>query len=952
MSSSRRQYPFHLIEPKWQKLWDDQQTFRAWNPGDEIPAEHPFAQRHGLSGRVAERKLPPKFYILDMFPYPSGAGLHVGHPEGYTATDILARYRRALGYNVLHPMGWDAFGLPAEQYAVKTGQHPRKTTEENIDTFKRQIQSLGFSYDWTRELATTDPDYFQWTQWIFLKLYNAWFNPETNKAESIETLKYPPELQPPHPALSPNGREGGAAIAGPGEGHRASGAQAIDPKLEPKHRAYRDSKRLAYVSEQPVWWCEALGTVLANEEVIDGRSEVGDFPVVRKPMRQWMLRITAYAERLLNDLDTIEWSHSLKEMQRNWIGRSEGAEVQFQLLNSQFSITVFTTRPDTLFGATYMVLAPEHRLVGQITTPEHFSVVETYKAEVAKKSDLERTALAKAKTGVFTGAYAVNPVHGGMIPIWIADYVLSTYGTGAIMAVPGHDTRDLEFATKFNLPIIQVVRPPDQKTDWRGFVDEGIATNSANEEISLDGLPTAEAKREITGWLESKGLGKRTINYKLRDWLFSRQRYWGEPFPIVWKKDADGESCHEALPESALPVTPPGLTDYKPTASGEPPLARAKEWVNLPDGSQRETNTMPQWAGSCWYYLRYLDAGNKDAFTSKEAEHYWMGTPSTLNPQPSTRVTTPGVDLYVGGTEHAVLHLLYARFWHKVLFDLGHVSTSEPFFKLVNQGLILGEDGQKMSKARGNVVNPDDMVREFGADSLRLYEMFMGPLEMVKPWNTQGVSGVYKFLGRVWRLFVDETSETEFEQAETTAKTQRREELLELIKLSPAIKETEPAKEQLKALHSCIRKVTEDLDGLRFNTAISALMVFVNEAMTWEVKPLSVLKPFLQLLAPFAPHLAEELWDKVHSAFCAPRSALAYAPWPKHDPALLLEDTLEIPVQVNGKLRGVIKVPANAGPAELEAAAKIAEKVRPFIEGKTVKKVIVVPGKLVNIVIG
>jgi leucyl-tRNA synthetase len=949
MSSSRRQYPFHLIEPKWQRFWEEQQTFRAWNPGDEIPAEHPFAQRHGLSAKVTERKFPPKFYILDMFPYPSGAGLHVGHPEGYTATDILARYRRALGYNVLHPMGWDAFGLPAEQYAVKTGQHPRKTTEENIRTFKRQIQSLGFSYDWSRELDTTDPDYFKWTQWIFLKLYNSWFDPDSNKAEPIESLKYPPELQHPHPTLSPKRGDGGRR---PGEGNATSDAQPIDTDLEVKRRAYLDSKRLAYVSDQPVWWCEALGTVLANEEVIDGKSEVGDFPVIRKPMRQWMLRITAYAERLLNDLDTIEWSHSLKEMQRNWIGRSEGAEVQFQILNSQFSIIVFTTRPDTLFGATYMVLSPEHRLVNPITTPEQSDAVAAYKTQVAKKSDLERTELAKEKTGVFTGAYAINPANSERIPIWIADYVLSSYGTGAIMAVPGHDTRDMEFATKFNLPILQVVRPSDPETHWHGFVDEGTATNSLNKEISLDGLPTREAKRTITTWLETKGLGRRTINYKLRDWLFSRQRYWGEPFPIIWKKDAKGGAHHEALPESALPVTPPDLTDYKPTATGEPPLARAREWVNLADGSMRETNTMPQWAGSCWYYLRYLDAKNSNSFVGKEAEAYWMGAPSTTNPQPSTKITTPGVDLYVGGTEHAVLHLLYARFWHKVLFDLGYVSTSEPFFKLVNQGLILGEDGQKMSKARGNVVNPDDMVSEYGGDALRLYEMFMGPLEMVKPWNTQGVSGVYKFLGRVWRLFVDETSETEFEQAETTAKSQSHEGLLGLIRISASIKEIEPTKEQLKALHTCIKKVTEDLDGLRFNTAISALMVFVNEAMTWEAKPLSAVKTFLQLLAPFAPHLAEELWDKTHSAFRTPRPALAYAPWPRHNPALLVEDTLEIPVQVNGKLRDVIKVPASANPAELEAAALEAEKVRAFIEGKTVKKIIVVPRKLVNIVAG
>jgi leucyl-tRNA synthetase len=955
--SSRRQYPFHLIEPKWQRHWDEQQAFRAWNPGEVLPHGHPFAQRHGLEGKKpAAFDLPPKFYILDMFPYPSGAGLHVGHPEGYTATDILARYKRTRGFNVLHPMGWDAFGLPAEQYAIKTGQHPRRTTEENIATFKRQIKSLGFSYDWSREVDTTDPNYFKWTQWIFLQLYNAWFNPETNKAEPISTLKYPEELcaneagevgQVSHlPRERDSASKGGPGPASPGGGRRDA---CPTLELEAARRAWRDSKRLAYVSEAPVNWCPELGTVLANEEVIDGKSEVGGFPVVRRPMRQWMLRITAYSEKLLNDLDGIDWSHSLKEMQRNWIGRSEGAEVQFSVLNSQFSITVFTTRPDTLFGATYMVLSPEHKLVEKIATAEQKQSVEGYKAFAATKSDLERTELAKEKTGVFTGAYAVNPVNGENIPIWIADYVLASYGTGAIMAVPGHDTRDLEFAQKFHLPIVQVVQPPDPKTDWRGFVDDGTSVNSAHGDLSLNGLPTAEAKKNITAWLEAKGLGRKTINYKLRDWLFSRQRYWGEPFPIVWKS-----GHHEALPDTALPLQPPDLTDFKPTSSGEPPLARAQDWVNLPDGSTRETNTMPQWAGSCWYYLRYLDARNPAALCGKEAESYWMGTsaPSTLNSQRSTESTTPGVDLYVGGTEHAVLHLLYARFWHKVLYDLGHVSTPEPFFKLINQGLILGEDGQKMSKSRGNVINPDDILAEYGADAFRLYEMFMGPLEMVKPWSTKGVEGVYRFLGRVWRLFVDEKSETEFEQAQTTAEAQRSEELLKSIKLSPDIKEVEPTKAQLKTLHAAIKKVTEDLDALRFNTAISALMVFTNEAMTWETKPVSVLRTFLQLLAPFAPHLAEELWEKLHDRLLTPHSSLSYTPWPEFDPALLIEDTLEIPVQVNGKLRDVIKVPADADNPALEAAAKASEKVKPFLEGKTIKKVIVVPRKLVNIAAG
>jgi leucyl-tRNA synthetase len=931
MSSSRRSYPFHLIEPKWQQIWDEQQAFRAFNPGEEIPANHPFAARHKLSGQVAAAQLPPKYYILDMFPYPSGAGLHVGHPEGYTATDILARYRRAGGFNVLHPMGWDSFGLPAEQYAVKTGQHPRVTTEANIATFTGQIKRLGFSYDWSRELATTNPDYFKWTQWIFLKLYNSYFDVEKNCARPVSEL-----------------------IA-----NRKS--QIVNESAE-SLRAFIDSKRLAFVSEAPVNWCPELGTVLANEEVIDGKSEVGGFPVVRKPMRQWMLRITAYAEKLLADLDTIDWTDSLKEMQRNWIGRSEGAEVDFQVAGSSEKIRVFTTRPDTLFGATYMVLSPEHKLVSQITTAEQKPAVADYQAFAAGKSDLERTELAKDKSGVFTGAYALNPVNGGKIPIWIADYVLASYGTGAIMAVPAHDTRDFEFAKKFNLPVIQVVQPNDPKIDWQNFTDDGVAVNSG----FINGLPTGEAKKKISAWLEEKGLGKKTVNFKLRDWLFSRQRYWGEPFPIIWKKDAAGNLQHEALPESALPVMPPELTDYKPTASGEPPLARAKDWVALPDGSIRETNTMPQWAGSCWYYLRYLDAKNNSAFVGKDAGDYWMGgnssefkvqgselkQPGTLNPEPGTKSTTPGVDLYVGGTEHAVLHLLYARFWHKVLFDLGFVSTREPFFKLVNQGLILGEDGQKMSKSRGNVVNPDDVLSEYGADAFRLYEMFMGPLEMVKPWNTKGVEGVYRFLGRVWRMFVDEKSEVEFEQSETTAEPQSRGGLLGLIKLNPAVKDVPATPAQLKTLHACIKKVTEDLDGMRFNTAISALMVFTNEAMTWEVKPASILREFLILLQPFAPHVAEELWQKLSTLSSQSSTNLAYSPWPKFDPALLVESEIEIPVQVNGKLRAVIKVSVEATQQQLQELALANEDVKPFIEGKTIKKVIVLPKRLVNIVVG
>ena len=925
MSSSRRQYPFHLIEPKWQQFWEQQQAFRAFNPGDAVPANHPFGIRHGLAGQVTATQLPRKFYILDMFPYPSGAGLHVGHPEGYTATDILARYRRACGFNVLHPMGWDSFGLPAEQYAVKTGQHPRVTTEANIANFTRQIKSLGFSYDWSRELATTDVEYFKWTQWIFLKLYHSYFDAEKNCARPISELIAIRQSQ----------------IAN-------ESAESL--------RAFVDSKRLAYVSEAPVNWCPELGTVLANEEVIDGKSEVGGFPVIRKPMRQWMLRITAYAEKLLADLNTIDWSDSLKEMQRNWIGRSEGAEVDFQIADCQLPIAdsrirVFTTRPDTLFGATYMVLAPEHRLVDQIVTEEQLAAVENYRAHTARKSDLERTELAKEKSGVFTGAYALNPVNGEKIPIWIADYVLASYGTGAIMAVPAHDTRDFEFAQKFKLPILQVVQPIDAKTDWQNFTDDGIAVNSG----FITGLPTAEAKKKITSWLEEKGLGKKTVNFKLRDWLFSRQRYWGEPFPIVWKKDSAGNLYHEALPESSLPLLPPTLEDYKPTPGGEPPLARAQDWINLPDGSARETNTMPQWAGSCWYYLRYTDAKNAQSFVGRDAEQYWMGSEESgkRKAESGNLPKTPGVDLYVGGTEHAVLHLLYARFWHKVLFDLGYVSTAEPFYKLVNQGLILGEDGQKMSKSRGNVVNPDDVQAEYGADAFRLYEMFMGPLQDTKPWNTKGVEGVYRFLGRVWRLFVDEKSETVFEQAETLAtEPQSRRELLDLILLDGAIVEIDATPAQLKALHACIKKVTEDLDGMRFNTAISAMMVFINEAMTWQTKPLRVMKTFLQLLAPFAPHLAEELWARLHATFGQTAPSLPYADWPKFDPALLVESEIELPVQVNGKFRDVIKVAVDADNATIEAAAKATEKAQPFLAGKTIKKVIIVPKKMVNLIVG
>ena len=884
----RRQYPFQIFEPKWQEYWYSGETFRAWNPGESVPAGHPFRERHPDTNPGDT----PKYYILDMFPYPSGAGLHVGHPEGYTATDILARYKRMRGFNVLHPMGWDAFGLPAEQYAIKTGQHPRITTEANVANFKRQINSLGFSYDWSREVNTTDPGYFRWTQWIFLKLYDSWFNPATNKAEPIDTLAYPPDV--------------------------TTGEQ---------RRAWRDDHRLAYVSEAPVNWCPELGTVLANEEVKDGVSEVGGFPVVRKPMRQWMLRITAYAQRLLDDLDGIDWSDSLKEMQRNWIGRSEGAEVLFRVEDSDVEIAVFTTRPDTLFGATYMVVSPESGLLGQIVSVEHKAAVEAYQAEAARKSDLERTDLAKDKSGVFTGAYAINPANGRQVPIWTADYVLAGYGTGAIMAVPAHDRRDLEFAKKFKLPIEVVVQAPEGEESI-GFTGVGTAVNSG----LLDGLPTPEAKRTITAWLEEKALGQGMINYKLRDWLFSRQRYWGEPFPIVWD-----EGGHVGLSEHDLPLSPPDLTDFKPTGAGDPPLARAGDWCQVGEGITRETNTMPQWAGSCWYYLRYLDAQNCDRFVADRAERYWMGS--------ANDDATPGVDLYVGGTEHAVLHLLYARFWHKVLFDLGQVSTPEPFYKLVNQGLILGEDGQKMSKSRGNVVNPDDIINEFGSDAFRLYEMFMGPLEMVKPWNTKGVEGVYRFLGRVWRMFIDELSEQEFEQ-QLTASPDRGQELLAALKLDEAVGQAEATPEQLKVLHTCIKKVTEDMEHLRFNTAISALMVFTNEASNWDIRPLTVMNDFLLLLAPFAPHIAEELYAKVNGV----DSSLAYQPWPSHNDEYLVESSIEMAVQVNGKVRDRIQIPADIDEAAIKRLALDSGNVKRHTDGKSVKKVIVIPGKLVNIV--
>ncbi len=848
MDERRKPYPFDEFEPKWQAIWEERQLFHAPNPG--------------------EKDFDPsksKFYVLDMFPYPSGAGLHVGHPEGYTATDIIARYKRLRGFNVLHPMGWDAFGLPAEQYAIKSGQHPAITTRENVAKFKNQLKRIGFSYDWQREINTTDPRYYKWTQWIFLKIYNSWFNPATNKAEPISTY---------------------------------SGKNP-------------DEVRLAYVADVPVNWCPELGTVLANEEVVDGKSEVGGFPVVRRPMRQWMLRITAYAERLLKELDGLDWPEGIKLLQRNWIGKSEGAEIDFKIDKSDQKIRVFTTRPDTLYGGTFLVLAPEHSLVDLIVTEEQWPAVREYRERTARKSDLERADLSKDKTGVFTGAYAINPANNEKIPIWIADYVLVGYGTGAIGGVPAHDERDLEFAKKFDLPVVVVVQPTGDNAAM-GFTGEGIAVNSS----IIDGLTSAEAKRKITAWLEERGQGKRAINYKLRDWLFSRQRYWGEPFPIVWEAGS-----HRSLGENELPLVPPPLEDYKPTGTAEPPLSKAKDWIRYSERAIRETNVMPQWAGSCWYYLRFCDPNNDQRFAGEQAERYWMG-----GEKPG------GVDLYVGGTEHAVLHLLYARFWQKVLFDLGYVSKPEPFQRLVNQGIILGEDNQKMSKSRGNIVNPDDVIDRYGADAFRCYEMFMGPLEQMKPWSMRGVEGVSRFLARVWRLFMTENQGGDWE-------------------LSAKIEEIAANKAQQKMTHATIKKVTEDIESFSFNTAISQMMIFVNAFTGAEAPPFSSMRAFLVLLSPFAPHIASELWEKLNGKFTDARGDITEQSWPSYDQQLLVEDEVEIVLQINGKVRDRMKMPIVATDEEMKTAALSNPKIQERIAGKTVGNVIVVPKKLVNIVI-
>ena len=888
-SGGKVRYQPSVIEPKWQRYWHEQKTFRA---------------------EIDRRK--QKYYILDMFPYPSAAGLHVGHPEGYTATDILARYKRMRGLNVLHPMGWDAFGLPAEQYAIETGTHPRETTAHNITTFRRQIQALGFSYDWDREISTCDPDYYRWTQWIFLKLYE---------------------------------------------------------------------RGLAYMAEVPVNWCPALGTVLANEEVIDGKSERGGHEVIRKPMRQWMLRITAYAERLLAGLDDLDWPENVKEMQRNWIGRSEGARIRFQLCRGDGSpfaeedafFDVFTTRPDTLFGATYCVLAPEHPLVERITTPDNRATVEAYKEEALRKSDLARTELVKEKTGVNTGGYALNPVNGEPIPIWVADYVLFTYGTGAIMAVPGGDERDWEFARQFDIPIVEVVQGGDMASG--AYIGDGPHVNSG----FLDGLNVAQAKKKMQVWLEENGHGEGTVNYKLRDWLFSRQRYWGEPFPVL---HVDGQP--QPVEPQDLPVLLPDVESFRPTGTGEPPLTAARDWVETTEPASgqpalRETNTMPQWAGSCWYFLRFLDSQNTDKPWDAEAEQYWMP-----------------VDLYVGGVEHAVLHLLYARFWHHVLYDCGLVSTPEPFQCLVNQGMILGfsyryyqdEQGQryaahavekinregseeaeytlredpttplsvgyvpvdqvawrddtpyhpddtdlelepqtdKMSKSRGNVVNPDAVIAEYGADALRCYEMFMGPLEQVKPWNTRSVAGVYRFLHRAWSLIVADSGDLRSDIADV---------------------EPRPDAALTRLFHKTVKKVTEDIEGMRFHTALSALMVFVNDAQKAPRLPRVLAEGFVLLLAPFAPHLGEELWQRLGHA-----ETLTYETWPSYDPELIQDETVTVAVQVNGKFRATIELAVDADKETALDAARKQDKVATYLAGKTIRREIVVPGRLVNFVLG
>ncbi|HRP01573.1 MAG TPA: leucine--tRNA ligase [Candidatus Kapabacteria bacterium] len=847
-------YPFNEIEKKWQNYWADNNVYFT---------EDDFSK--------------PKYYILDMFPYPSGAGLHIGHPEGYTATDILARYKRSKGFNVLHPMGFDAFGLPTERYSMKHNIHPAEATKINVDNFKRQLNSIGFSYDWSREINTTDPNYYKWTQWMFLLIYNSWYDEVQQKARPIDELEIPKEIN--------------------------------DPNLIEK---YKDDHRLAYTAMIPVNWCEELGTVLANEEVEEWKSK--GYKVERKPMRQYMIKITKYGDRLLKDLDLVEWPNSTRDMQVNWIGKSTGAELIFRT-ESEEGIVVFTTRPDTIFGASYLVLGPEHPLSLKLTTSDNLSQVQAYISSALEKSELERQDTAKEKTGIFTGSYAINPANGNKIPIWIADYVLGHYGTGAIMAVPGHDERDHQFATKFGLPILQVVAPSqDVEIDvqQQAFVEKsGYAYNSSNNEISISGLPTIEAINKIISWVESKGIGKSKVQFKLRDWLFSRQRYWGEPIPIIYFEDG----TKRAMELDELPLLLPDVSDYKPAGTGESPLANVENWIHYFDKKTNkygkiETNTMPQWAGSCWYYLRFIDPQNNDCFVDKAKEQYWMAG--------------NGVDLYVGGAEHAVLHLLYARFWHKVLYDYGYVSTIEPFKKLFHQGLILGADGNKMSKSLGNVVNPDDIISEYGADSLRLYEMFLGPLEQVKPWQTNNIIGVFNFLNRAWRLVADDDGNVSDKiQAGAT--------------LSPELD---------YILNYTIKKVGEDIESLSFNTAIAQMMIFVNEFTKAPIRQKEAIEKFIIILSLFAPHIGEELWCKLGK-----NTSIILENYPTFDKAKAEKNTIEFIVQVASKIRGKLSINKGLSQEEIEELAKNEESIQRHLEGKEVKKVIFVKDKLINFIV-
>lgn len=885
--SKKMDYKFAEIEQKWQKYWEENKTFKT---NDDFSK--------------------PKYYILDMFPYPSGAGLHVGHPEGYTATDILSRYKRMKGFNVLHPMGYDAFGLPAEQYAIQTGTHPALTTQKNCDNFRRQIKAIGLSYDWDREINTTDPKYFKWTQWIFKKLYDTYFDEEQQKGRPISELVIPDEV-------------------------KAQGEEAV--------AEYIRSKRLAYYDNAQVWWCDSCKTVCANEEVLtDGSHEKCGHQVVRKNLKQWLLRIPHYGERLLSGLDQLDWPEGVKDMQRNWIGKSTGAEVDFKIDGLDEKLRVYTTRPDTLFGATYMVVAPEHEMLNEIVTDDKKPAVEAYVKAAALKSDLDRTDLAKEKTGVFTGRYAINPVNHAKIPIWVADYVLMGYGTGAIMAVPAHDTRDFEFAKEFDIPVICILDPKDAENREEilagnaCWTEDGEYINSASENTGLDinGLNKSAGIQQTVAWLEERGLGKATVNFKLRDWLFSRQRYWGEPFPVIhWE---DGEVS--LVDDHDLPLELPELEEYKPSESGESPLANAEDWLVVTDKNgrkgRRETNTMPQWAGSCWYYLRYIDPNNTDSIFDVKKENYWMP-----------------VDLYVGGAEHAVLHLLYARFWHKVLFDLGVVSTDEPFQKLFNQGMILAfayetatgakvasdlveeKDGKyyhtetgeelkqivaKMSKSLKNVVNPDDVIDRYGADALRLYEMFMGPLDERKPWAENGVKGVFNFLARAYRFFADKAN----------------------------IVDGQEDPEVAKLLHQTIQKVEHDIENMKFNTGISALMVFNNLALKKGKVTKATAETFAKILAPYAPHMAEELW-----ALYGHAETLAYEAWPEVDQSLLQENTHEYPVSFNGKMRFKIELPIDMEKEEIEKTVLADERAAKWLEGKTVRKFIFVPKKIINVAI-